>query len=176
MRTLQPMQWPMPVPLLWWTADYADIRERVRRDGRLDIEEVWLPGSEDGWASFCRRHGDYGFGWDWQEWEGRERARIIAAKRREAERLGEHVRRTQEAWEAGQRERQRVKQAAADREWEQIAAARAHWSRRNAAYASGPYRLTKITGTGVIDGAKLEAGHSYWLPQAIADRLRGAHQ
>jgi hypothetical protein len=172
MRELQPMRWPTPVPLLWWTGDYTDIRERVRRDGRLDTDEVWLPDSEDGWQSFCSRHGTYGFDWDWYEWNDADRARIQAANRAAAERQAERAKQAQEAWEAEQRRRQQAKQEAADREWQEVAQARAYWSRFSPRYADEPFVLVRIAMGGKAGPVTLQGGHAYWLPKTIADSLR----
>jgi hypothetical protein len=102
------MRWPRisPVLLLAWNDDYADIRERIRRDGRLDTEEVWLPASDDGWESFCARHRGAEVTCTWEEL--RERDKLAAERRDERDRA------ERERWRA----RARQRQAEADREWE----------------------------------------------------------
>ena len=120
MQELKPMHWPRPVPLLFWTGDYADIRERVRRDGRLDTDDLWEPHSGDSYEAFCGRHGTWAFDLDWREINQRERE----AKQRAYGRNAERARQQQEAWEAERRRRQQAKQARADREWQEAEAAR----------------------------------------------------
>jgi hypothetical protein len=120
MQDLKPMHWPRPVPLLFWTGDYADIRERVRRDGRLDTDDLWEPHSGDSYEAFCGRHGTWAFDLDWREINQRERE----AKQRAYGRNAERARQQQEAWEAERRRRQQAKQARADREWQEAEAAR----------------------------------------------------
>jgi hypothetical protein len=116
------MHWPRPVPVVWWKADYADIRERVRRTGRLDVEALWEPTSDDSWKAFRSRHGDYNFEWDWKKTDEIERERKAKARLRQQG----LVRDIQESWEAEQRRRQQAKQARGDQEWHDAAVARAY--------------------------------------------------
>lgn len=85
---------------------------RIRRDGFVDTVDIWFPSSDDGWSSFCSRHGTYAFG-EWRE----DRAQQEAAKRAAATRRAARVEREQLVWEAARRMRERAKQAEADREW-----------------------------------------------------------
>jgi hypothetical protein len=165
--TLQPLRFPRPVPIPIWTDDYADLPERIRRDGRFDTEDVWLSHSGDSWGAFCGRHGTYEFALDWRELKERDRA----AKARAESRYGERIRQQQERWEVARREREQAKQAEADREWQQIEKAKAHWSQRKPAYATEPYHIVNIGKTGKIDGVELLGGKSYWLPHSIHQRL-----
>lgn len=74
------MVWPVAVPLLiWWEADYADLRERIRRTGRLDREAT---GEErdPGMATFRTRAGFPGYVNKWRTEEERERAEEEARK------------------------------------------------------------------------------------------------
>jgi hypothetical protein len=111
MQTLKPMTWPRPVPLLLWGGDYADIRERIRRDGRLERDEVWTPDSDDSWNHFRTRHGDWNFDLDWKELERR-------ALEGPQQRVRNEAYRQQTAWEVERQRRQLAKQAEADREWQ----------------------------------------------------------
>jgi len=164
------MRWPRPVPMLWWTADYTDIRERCRRDQRLDRDEVWLPDSGDSFSAFCGRHGTYGFDLDWREWDELSQARTSAANKRDLERLRTAVRDEQERWEAAQRERQFQH----DREWQAAEAARqrqAEAARHNAIVAARNAAQSvceiRTTRNWIIDNLRLEAGRTYLVPLAI---------
>lgn len=185
MQDLKPMAWPRPVPLLWWTADYADIRERVRKTGRLDTEQMWLDESGDSMQAFMRRTGIPDFGMDWRGIDDRNHTRQVRIRAR----LAEQARVAHEQWEAERRRRQQEKQAQSDREWEQaqqtkqerdrqaqhyreIQEARAWWSQHvDQRYAGQTYRNVNIRRTGMIDGVTLYEGRAYWLPKSIAERL-----
>ena len=188
MLTLQPVRFPRPVPIPRWIDDYADIPERIARDGRLDLEEVWLPQSGDGWQSFCRRHGTYGFDFDWMEFARHERTIIANGK----ERLARQAAEQQEKWEAERRARQQAKQAEADREWAEaeaakrkereakqalerqtIEAAKAGWSAINPDYANQAYHRININKSGELYGVWFEAGHTYLVPTAVMFAITG---
>jgi hypothetical protein len=172
------------------TEDYADIPDRIRRTGRFDIEDVWLPSSGDGWQAFRTRHGDYGFDWDYKEWERRLRDGYAASSDAAIARRAEQAARMQAAWEEAQRQRQQAKQQQADAEWtwtaaEQhqrqqqqaateaadLAVAREYWGEINAAYAAMQYRSVTIGNTGTIHGVTLYAGKTYWLPLHLIEWL-----
>ena len=179
MITLQPIRFPRPVPIPIWTDDYADLPERIRRDGRLDTEEIWTSHSGDSFEAFCSRHGTYGFEWDWPEWTQRIRQGADQQSYRQHEadaawrqRQAEQARQQQEQWEAERREREQAKQAKADREWQEIEEAKAYWSQRRPSYATEPYRAITVATTGKIDGVELQGGKSYWVPHSIAHQLR----
>lgn len=104
--------------MLYLPGDYTDIRERVRRDGRLDTDDLWEPHSGDSYEAFCGRHGTWAFGLDWQEMQARERGEHLSRRDTGRARLA------QESWEAAQRLRQQAKQAQADREWQEAEVAR----------------------------------------------------
>ena len=168
MITLQPIRFPRPVAIPVWTDDYADLPERIRRAGRFDTEEVWLPHSGDSWESFCGRHGTYQFADDWRELAERERA----TKQRQSNRQAGQARELQERWDAERRERELAKQLQADREWQAIETAKTYWSQRRPAYATESYHSIAIAVTGKIDGVELLGGKTYWVPQSIAQQLR----
>ena len=163
------LPWPWPEPLPWWSGDYADIRERLRRDRRFEIEEVWLPDSDDSWVAFCNRHGTHDFHFDWRQLNERDR-QLVQRGRQLTDRVAQEV----ATWEAEQRRRQAEKQEQSDREWREMTTARAYWSGINPHYREQPYHAVKITKTGVVYGATLKAGKSYWLPHNVALAIREA--
>jgi hypothetical protein len=153
------MTWPRPVPLLWSTADYADIPERIRRTGRLDTDELWVPSSGDGWGAFRKRHGRI----------NDERLDSGGAQSAASKRRAEQAAAAQAEWEAAKRQRQLAKQAQADAEWTAAeaaseAVARIFWGEINAAYASMEYRRVRTITTGTIHGVTLDEGETYYLP------------
>lgn len=141
MQQLKPMAWPRPVPLLMWGGDYADIRERIRRDGRLERDEVWLPDSDDSWQTFTHRHRNEDFFLNWRELEDRDNARRAEANRYANERRAAQVAQAQQQWEDEQRRRQQAKQAKADREWQRAEQAKIPpWIRRGRAHVQQTLR------------------------------------
>ena len=198
MLTLQPVRFPRPVPIPRWTDNYADIGERIARDGWLDTEEVWLPQSGDGWASFCGRHGVVYFNHQWVDGLFQEvdapSPRQIAIRRGLETRRRAEVARQQEAFEAERREYQAKKQRQADELWaaeEQRQAAeraaiarrptmaqveidegRAWWVLRNPGYANQPFFQVVAPKNGIIDGFQFWAGNTYVVPATIMAMLR----
>ena len=191
---LKPMLWPAVVPLLTpWQGDYADIRDRVRRDGRLDtIDDVYVPHSDDSLEAFQGRHGTYGWDDDWRELWERERA--------PSQRQAERVRQLQEDWEAERLRGQRAKQAEADRDWEAeaakrrekaeqqrreaerhrfqqsqepVKAARVFWAGIDPTYFTQTYYLITVGKTVMAYGVTFEAGRSYWVPTPVVYTIRG---
>lgn len=170
------MHWPRPVPVLWWVGDYTDIRERIKRQGRFDIDEVWLPDSDDSYGAFCRRHGTHHFAYDYMAAQQAERDALHGARRRHHEVQAERVRLAQEAWEAERRQRQQEKQAEADREWGEagdIAKARAFWSEVDAAYTEQQYHLVVLRKEVRLYDTVFFVGRPYWVPTAVMFGIRG---
>lgn len=175
---LKPMRWPMPVPMLWWRGDYADIRERVQRTGRLDTDEVWEPHSDDSWEAFRRAHGSVYFDADWREIDRLERERQARDKRNSEQRTAAYVREQQARWEADRRAQQQAKQARADEEWRaheepRIAVARGYWTHKDPAYATQAYHAVTIRRTAQVYGVTFLAGHTYWVPTAVMFGIKG---
>lgn len=186
---LKPMVWPAAVPLLTpWQGDYADIRDRVRRDSRLDTDELWEPHSGDSFEAFVGRHGDWNFDLDWREMDERDRA----AKQRAQARQAEYARQLHERWEAERRKQQLAKQAQADREWEAarhqsqeaerhrrqqseepVKAARVYWANIDPAYFTQTYYLVRVGKALTLYGVSFVAGQSYWLPVPVVYAIRG---
>lgn len=182
MRELKPMSWPKPVPVLGWLwdahGDYADIRERVLRTGRLDTLELWEANSGDSWNAFRNRHGDYNFEWDWRTIDARNREQLERAEARRAE----EARRQELAWEAEKRRLQQVKREVSDHEWKAVEAAKTFWERVRPSYAHVAYRSLTPPRTGTADGVTLHGGETYWLPlpvyeavQAVLQRVKETH-
>ena len=126
MRELRPPQWPRPTALHGWRNDYIDIRERILRHGCLDVsEELFTANSDDGWSGFSGRHHSEEWRLNWAQLNQRDQARRNAATQRARQRLSTVASREQERWEAEQLQRQRAKQAEADREWREAELAKA---------------------------------------------------
>jgi hypothetical protein len=147
----------------WWRGDYADIRDRIRRYGRLDTDDVWLPDSDDSWAAFRARHGWTYFDDDFRELD----RRAVEAKHRTNERRALEAQRQQEEWEAAQRRRMEEKQAAADRDWNAIEIAKTYWKRVWDPHAAESYHSVTIRRTCRVLGVTLNEGNTYWLPKSI---------
>ena len=167
-----------------WRGDYADIRDRVRRTGRLDVDQLWEDTeSGDGYKAFWRRHGHSLFEGTWREQVDKEAAKNKELALRQYEwNKPENVSARQaaaraaadaryEAEQEAKRQRQIAKQKAADEEWARTeaeqAAAREWWTSINPKYAQGKYYPCRFAQPMTIGEVTLEPHQGYWLPAAV---------
>jgi len=163
MRTLQPPIIPKPAAIPIWDDDYTDIQSRILKYGYIDRDEVWLPNSDDGWSSFCSRHGHINFHLTHNEL----RDKFNFQKRPEQSKAYQ----LQLQWEEHYRQRRQEQQAASDKEWKDIEDAKAFWSKVHIGYAKQNYNRVKITTIKYVYGYELQVGQSYWLPWSVAQSI-----
>jgi hypothetical protein len=164
------MHWPRPTPLLWWRGDYSDIRERIRRTGRLDVDELWEAESGDSWNAFRREHGgEPTIDADWQELAQRERS----AQARYRQRQADLALKLQQEWEAKKRAHQLAKQATADQEWNEVDEARAFWSAKDPTYLMQQYCRITVQRRVKLYDTTFDAGRTYLVPIAVFYGIKG---
>jgi len=191
---LREMHWPAPVPIAMWKGDYADIRDRIRRTGRLDTDDLWEAASGDSWNAFRGYHGSAEFGLTYAQSRALRNKQQKEAAERAYQRRTAAARQAQEAWEKDQRLRQQAKTRASDEEWAaaerqrtlelraitrvqtaqqraEMAAAKAWWSERDPGYAEEDYVHTHITKPGKLDDIEFPVGW-FWLPGRIAALIK----
>jgi hypothetical protein len=168
------MSWPDPVPvLLWWTADYSDIREHIQRHKRLDRVEIWNIG--------CVRHGDYGSDQDCRDILRSERDALLAERAaQEIARADAEIRQRKAAEARHKRaiakaKREAIRRAEMTEEW---MTARAFWMTVDPSYAKEMYCEVLTLARAVVNAAgrdiSLEAGRRFWLPLSVRAALGGS--
>lgn len=171
-----------------WRGDYADIRDRVRRTGRLDVDQLWEDNeSGDGHKAFWRRHGSSLFEGTWRELIAKEDAKNKALALAEYEwRKPENVAARlalaraeadarYEAEQEEKRQRQLAKQRKADEEWERVEAEKAQaiawWSEIDPKLASQKFYPCRFAQPMKFGEVELVPGQGYWLPSSVRKAL-----